>query len=159
MQDFKVTKFRNTYKITGIELTSTPMMVPFGLEVYKDKLMINAEFTNLNADNNAYNFYATIQQIDAFMNKLSYDEETINSVKNKSWQFNSLVQDISRKVYTSCIKTRPKHFDPLFRLHINKKLKLDVDLKSKAFVFKISVASVWISSTSYGLVWTVDEIK
>lgn len=157
-----------------IMLKSPPMNLPFGIERYNNKDILNAEFTN-NKDNFIYNFYNTVKQVDRFMEKLSTD----NDHKFKLTRDNTaLLNRIHDKSYVESIKKRPEKFDPLFRLHLKsnknvyttkffslnkdtqeKKYLQPSSIKGRMCILTIELSSVWTTSDSYGLLWYVDSIR
>jgi|AntRauTorckE6833_2_1112554.scaffolds.fasta_scaffold25759_3 hypothetical protein len=167
---------RNNYKISfgksifnneKLILKSPIMSVPFGVEKYLSKLILNLEFTNKDKNNEMNNFYATLKQIDNFMYRLSWDEELINE-SGVSIQF---VKDIYKKQYVSCIRNRNK-YDSLFRTHIRKTKNsqttefyriednnriylLNDEIHKQAGEFEIELDFVWITKDSYGLTWYI----
>lgn len=153
-------------KLEKIRLTTPNVLIPFGIEKYKNKEIINIEFTDLNKSNEMYNFYTSIKQLDNFMNKLSYDNELKNKLNNN--YFNSeIINCTNNKIYTSCIKERPNKFNPLLRVHIIKNKSVSTNtilldttkIKNKLCIVDIVVDSLWFTSTGYGLVILCDSIK
>ena len=143
-----------------IKIKTLPMGIPFGIEKYNYKDILNIEFSNMNNNNTMYNFYSMISQIDKFFARLSYDKSIINKVYIPK----KILQNISGKSYTPSIRSRPHKFDSLLRTyvksnavfhdtsnrHVNKK-----EIKSKSGIFTLNLNSLWISKNKYGLIWSI----
>lgn len=177
--NLKFIKERNNYKIIYREnyslnngerilFKSPTMKIPFGLEKYLHKEILNLEFTNCDKDNEMYNFFTQMKQIDKFMKKLSYMNDNMITEIPKD-----ILESIKDKKYMPCIKYRPNKFDNLLRVHVkkqgNKILTKFVDqnnnpvfsdtLKEKSGHFILELAFLWISKDNYGLTWYVTAGK
>ncbi len=165
----------NVATLEKVKLTSTPMILPFGVEKYKNKEIVNVEFTDLEKSNDVYNFFTQVRQIDNFMNRLSYDSELVKTLKFNN-SINEVVKLVDKKMYTSCIRNKSKKFDPLLRVHLkkvknkiltdcfitvnNNKMPVDIySLKNKSCTITLELDSLWITSTGFGLVWLCDTIE
>lgn len=165
--NYKISFGKSIFDKEKLILKSPIMNVPFGVEKYLSKYILNLEFTNKDKNNEMNNFYATLKQIDNFMYRLSWDEELIDE-SCVSIQF---IKDIYKKYYVSCIRNRNK-YDPLFRTHIRKtknkqttefyKIEddnriylLNDEICKKEGEFEIELDFVWITKDSYGLTWYV----
>jgi hypothetical protein len=154
-------------------LFKTPKMrIPFGLEKYLHKEILNLEFSNLNEDNNEmYNFFTQIKQIDRFMQKLQWNEYIQNNMVTNIPK--NLLESIKDKKYMSCIKYRPNKFDNLLRVHIkkrghtisttfvntdNEKILTD-EIKERSGNFILEMAFIWVSKDNYGITWYVTAGK
>lgn len=163
--NFKIFK-KSGDKLEKIRLISPTVLIPFGIEKYKNKEIINIEFTDLHKSNEMYNFYTNIKQLDNYINKLSYDNELKKKLNNNYFN-NEIINCVNNKTYISCIKERPNNFNPLLRVHIKKNkiistnnIPLDTTkIKNKLCIVDIEVDSLWFTSTGYGLVILCDSIK
>ena len=146
------------YEIISIE--TLPMGIPFGIETYNYKNILNIEFSKMNNNNAMYNLYSTISQIDKFFSRLSYDKSIVSKIRISK----KVLQNISGKSYVPSVRTRPHKFDPLFRTYIKDNIifhdtlnrhvdKKDIKLKSGIFILKLD--SLWISKYNYGLIWGI----
>ncbi len=162
--------YRENFKAKGERvLFKTPTMkIPFGLEKYLHKEILNLEFTNCNKNNDMYNFFAQMKQIDNFMQKLSYISDNMTTDIPQD-----LLDSIKDKKYIPCIKYRPNKFDNLLRTHIKKQGSkiltkfIDHDnnpilsdhIKDKSGHFILELAFLWVSKDNYGLTWYVTAGK
>jgi len=167
-------KQRNNYRLyinnnnnnSRIILRTPLMNIPFGVEKYKYKDILNLEFSNVNT-NKMYNFLTAIKQIDNFFINIMTNDIKYK-IKNKL-PYN-LLENIKGKSYVSCIKYR-KNFDSLFRTHLRKtknniksifkdtddRLLNIMDLKTNNGNFNIELESLWISNDSYGIIYYINE--
>lgn len=165
---------KNTFKIMYLNaedqykkiIYKTPIVnIPFGVEKYNFKDIINVEFTNLKGSNEVYNFYTQIKQIDEFLTNLNKednkDTHSVDFINNLNYE---LVNNIKGKTYISCIRENKK-YDPMLRTHVRKTKKM---IKSKVYknkkefpilsmkrdkgFFTIELGSLWISDDSYGII-------
>jgi len=146
------------YEIISIKTLS--MGIPFGIEKYNYKNILNIEFSKMNNDNAMYNLYSTISQIDKFFARLSYDKSIINKIRISK----KVLQNISGKSYVPSVRTRPHKFDPLLRTYVKSNAIFHdtlnryvekKDIKSKSGIFILNLDSLWISKYNYGLIWFI----
>jgi len=142
-------KYFNKYN--KIKLDTTPVLVPFGIEEYNGKDIVNLRLNS--NDNNSYNFVCDIRAIDKFFINLKQTD-------NKYW--NIVQNDIKNKEYVSCLKDDNVI---LLRTHI-KKTKHTImstffedgveinpfKIKSRTGIFSIEVGQLWFNDTNYGLI-------
>ena len=133
-----------TIKLTG-------MKIPFGVEKYGYKELINFEFLNKDKYNNSLNNYNKIKQIDSYFRGL---------------------KDFNDKYYKSCIKERDD-YDPLLRVHLKKRGKNILttiqsknntpvsvyELKNALCCIELELQSLWTTDDSFGLLFCVKNIK
>ena len=181
-------KTKNNYKIFNrsqknsvslsekLKFVSPILSIPFGVETYLGKEVLNIELTNLKKDNKIYNFYNMLKTIDNFFEKLSWNYKIQKGIK--SALPSDLLNLLKNKKYVSCIKNRPNNFDPLFRTHLkrNKKIMSSVffkfednnknkviiatdELKGKKANFILELEFLWIKNDNYGLGWYVNAAK
>ncbi len=149
------------------------MKIPFGIEKYFFKDIVNLEFLNFENNNYCKNFYSIICQIDSFMSKLSWN----NSFQKELNLDDNLLNELKNKNYVSCLKTRPNNYDPLLRTHLSKKGSQIVtqfftedinkrksfinnnELEKKIGYFVIELGSLWINNDNYGLTWILKAGK
>lgn len=174
-QVFHKDKYKNSSKL----VFKTPYMrIPFGVESYNNKDIINAEFTKYQTYNPMYNFRAKILQLDSFIKNLSNDEDTAMKLLENNRCNLDLIKGINDKQFTGSVKPRPNSYDPHFRLHL-KKSKHGVyttsffkigrnkvvdninpkDIKGKMAILEIELGTLWTTSTGYGLVWYLNSVQ
>jgi hypothetical protein len=144
-------------------IESPKIIAPYGLEEYMGKHILNIEFNNYNKDNEVYNFYAIIKQIDNFLSNLEYFKD---KVKREISQ--NLLNEIKNKTYISCIKSKGI-YDPQLRTHMAKKGKQIitelVNSKNNKFEeiiktptkFTIKLDSIWIKGNCYGPIYYIKK--
>tara|TARA_B100002019_G_scaffold264715_1_gene253734 strand:- start:161 stop:739 length:579 start_codon:yes stop_codon:yes gene_type:complete len=146
---------------------NTPNLnIPFGIEDYNNKKILNLEFKNIKLNNNLYNLYSNIKNVESFFINLNKNENII-----KRPFPNNLLNDIKNKKFISSIKDK-ENFDPLFRIHLKKVKRkylttfkkkknneeiLYHEIKKMNGIFCICLKSLWISNDSYGLIWNLQS--
>lgn len=159
---------KNTYTINKISkgklskytFKSPLMYLPFGIEEYKNKFIVNGEFTNYLKNPLMKDFLLFIEDIDTFF-------EELETIKCKDGS----VLDLKEKTYSPLIRRRGK-FAPQLRTHIKKnKNKIiteckkgenaislfDIEKKSYAFL-EIEISSLWCYSDNYGILLNVNSL-
>lgn len=133
---------------------------PFGFEEFNKKKILNIELYLKNPIH--AKIYEEIRQLDNFFanlipEKLEYflPEDLIKKLKNK--KYNS-----SLRVYNNKDAPLLKTF---IRIEKNKKLPVfkndqqyESDVKNLPANFEITMSSLWISNTSFGLNWSLEKI-
>ena len=142
------------------QINTPPMKIPFGIENFYGKELLNIEFTDLNKSNEVYNVFAKIKQLDFHMMSKRSD--------NNKKKF----LGIGDKSYLSCV--RLGKFSTFLRTHIrrtkngyqtkflNKDGSLIIDLsslKGKKCAFVLSVDKLWINKKDYGVIIYVDSCR
>lgn len=163
---------KNWWSEKVCKFTTPSMAIPFGVEKYNYKEIVNLEFTGLNENNSVYNFYSKIKQIDTFMINLSKYENFAEKLKFTPSQ--DLLNKLRGKDYVSCIRQRPGKFDSLLRVHIKKtgkKYTTEIvkyvegqkvytslsEIKGKSGKFRLELGSLWITNTKFGLTLLLDK--
>ena len=152
LYNIKFVKDKKNYRIyhkNKLVTISTPFMyIPFGIENYKYKNILNIEFKDNN--NDIHNLCAIIKQIDKFFRKLSYDDN-----------LTYLKVNVKNKRYISCMRYKIK---PLLRTHLKKQTiicdkdnKYVKNIKGKSGKFVLHMGTLWVTKDSYGLIWYVDK--
>jgi len=176
-------KFKYSYGIFSnkkkIVLKTPKLLVPFGVENFNSKYLINVELFDQKDNNEIYNyynhnqkpekypddqtknvitFYEVLKQIDQFMINIPENDQMSDEIKN-------LVKD---KFYMSCIKKKKK-LNPLLRLHL-KKSKYGIisefydknsnnvnpnSLKKLKMVCIIEIGSMWCNKINYGITFNL----
>jgi hypothetical protein len=127
------------------------MKVPFGVEKYGFKELINFEFLNKDTNNYSLNNYNKIKQLDNYFKQLD--------------KFND-------KNYRSCIRERD-NYDPLLRVHLKKKSKNILTtviakdgssysifgIKNRLCNIDIEIQNVWTTDSTFGILFCVKNIK
>lgn len=138
-----------------IILTTSKLKIPFGIEKYNNKFIINFEFFKYNNDENVNAFFKKIQKIDNFFCRLSLDDQIIKKVLIPD----KIKKELKARIYIPCIKMRPTNFDPLVRLHLKYKnnnmisnFNTDANtIKNKFCVCEIEIGSLWMTAKNYGI--------
>lgn len=154
---------RNGKDLKKFAFASPALKIPFGVEKYNYKRIVNLQFIDYKKNNSLYNFYSCLKQLDNFFYRLSYDT-TVNNHFSPN-----LIEQLKGKQYIPFMK---KSYAPILRTHLRetaKKLITEVkqgdtyveldDLKGVFCTAKIELGSLWITDTSYGVTWYVNEIN
>lgn len=165
LSDIIFVRDRKNYKIyikrdgknSRIKLKTSLLYVPFGVEKFYSKYIMNLSFHNLDTNNDTHNFYSSMLDIDTFfMNIKEMDIPT------------DIKLLIGNKMYVSCIRVSDG-YKPLLRTHIKiikKKIITkfishndpelcisEKNIKNKKGYFTIELGGLWINNDSYGLIW------
>jgi len=156
-------KMKKTYAIyerisngdRRIKLSLNYLDIPFGIETYNYKEIVNFEFKNKDTNNIVLNCYNKIKQLDNYFRTKLIEQYS----------------DFRNKQYVSCLRSNDK-YNPLLRTHIKKKSKnmltrfreKDEDVfpntikgkKCKKIILEVN--NLWITDSSYGLVLYIDEL-
>ena len=144
-------EFEN-FKNKLINFKTVKLNIPFGVEFYNSKYILNIEYLN---NNFSHNQLIEIRKIEKYFEEI---KETNISLHLK--------EDLENKVFCSSLNKRKDSF--LFRTHLKvqkknvisefkKKNKLINynNLKKNQGYFEIELKSLWISKDQYGLVWII----
>lgn len=152
---------------TKIRFTTPPMNVPFGIEKYNNKFIINLELKFKNISNDANNFFAYLKQLDLFFRNLTNTAYILPQ---------GMDSELSNKEYNSLLKISPSNF--IFRVN-SKKPKIFInpnsgvnqddhereilctsdDIKNKQCICEIELDNLWIYGSKYGLIFNVTSIE
>lgn len=145
---------------TKIIFTTPEMYIPFGIEKYNNKYILNLELKFKNMNNESNNFYAYLKQLDLFF---------ANLIEIPKILPHGMVAEITGKEYNSILKTSPSNF--LFRVYSkNPKIFMfdengteilctSADIKDKNCICDIELDNLWTYGNKYGLVFNVTSIQ
>jgi hypothetical protein len=136
-----------------INIITPKIYVPFGIENFGNKLILNLEFSKYKTNNCVYNFYAIIKSLEKYVNT------SLNISSNK-------------ETYVSCIKDRPEPYEPLLRTNIKKYGKKIItnivskcntktleDINKNSYIHvELELNNIWISNGKYGINWDIITI-
>lgn len=144
-----------TKKKEPISINIENVYIPFGVEEYNDKRILNIVL--LNEDNKIYNIYSKLVSIEEYIEKQDIKADF------------DVTQAIIQKSFMSTIKeTYNGH---IIRTHISnpniyiinkegEKLPIDINDISKSYVdAKIVLNGIWYTNNTYGLFWTTTDIS
>lgn len=148
-----------------IGLKASKLNMPFGLEVYNHKEIINLDIPLKKGDNSVHNFHVNVSEIERFFNRCTYDDKITEQYKIQK----NFHQDMKLKEFVPCLKKRST-FEPILRAHLKKqgsviktrfqkngqRVSLD-DLKDASGEFIIILDSVWIKNGKCGLLWIISK--
>lgn len=166
--------YHNNKKIV---FNTPPMLIPFGIEEYNDKMIMNLEFINYEKGM-MKRFYDDIVKLDNYFKKINTIENHENIIK------------LENKEYKSMVKIR-NNFPPHLRVHLKKNKNMIItkfysnekehrkyetinkqghnnyygkplsymDIKKgDKCIAEIELTSIWNHEKSYGLLFSVKKI-
>ena len=160
-KNYKVfTKDFNTNKYSRMRFVTPNMFIPFGLESYQKKAIVNIEFPK--NDNFSNNFLGDIQQIDKFF--LGLKSESFREFYRLQIP-KDLIDNIEKKLYVSCLRQKDG-FQPMLRTHAKTKgvsiqsvfydSSQNVvpigEIKKRYAKLTLEIGPIWYTNTSYGIV-------
>ena len=122
----------------------TPIVrTPFGIEKYKNKDVINIEFTNKDHDNEVHNFYSKIKGIEEVLKEKLYIDDL----------------DICNMEFVTSVKQSGK-YDPMLRVNITNDSEIPYDGCPKNTKLKavIKLKKVWAWDDRWGLFYEIVRI-
>jgi hypothetical protein len=157
---------KNIYRVLvdgkQIKLKSSRIYIPFGGELYNDKIVLNIE-VDPEKNNEHHNFYAKLSQIDiAFRDiECSNDlDKTHNLIPVQ------MLNDIKGKEFVSCIRNGKNGY--IVRTHVkngmtpcsydSKELYTMTQLKNMYGIVELELYGLWTSSSSYGYIWYASDV-
>lgn len=153
---------RNYGKYAKITFNINNASIPFGIENYNNKDMINIEL-DITKNNDLYNAYSQISQFEAFIKDIIH-KQTFYKLPA---EFTKTIVD---KQFISCVKTRNNNTFHI-RTHLKKQGSVikslflnknndyvnPFDISNLTASFIISADSIWINNESYGIVFLLDK--
>jgi len=132
-----------------IKFTLNNIVIPFGVEIYNQKEIVNLEIQPIN--NESYNYISIIESIE---NKVKNSK--LDMIKNKN-----LIQSIKDSKYGKILRTHLIANPEIFiRSKNDTKINLmKSNLKNSKSNVTISLKGIWIKDESYGLLWSLSECE
>ena len=130
--------------------------IPFGVEKYNDKLIVNLEF--LDSSNIHNNYLSLLTNLEDKINKKDYESEVnIEAfIINKTF-FSSIKQSKLGHLLRTHITDSTKIF--ILRKD-STKMELDKEnLKGVTGNIEISLKGIWINDKTYGFYWNLNSIQ
>jgi hypothetical protein len=131
-------------KIKDIVFTSPVVRTPFGIEEFKNKQIINIEFTEKDHDNEVFNFYSYVKSVEeVIMNEISLEDV-----------------DVSELDFVTSFRQTGK-FDPMIRVNINNESEIPYDGCPKNTKIKamIRLKKIWVWNYKWGIYWEIDRLE
>jgi hypothetical protein len=155
--------YRFAYKMNKMRIKTPILFVPFGIEQYNNKEIINFQIKTTN--NDQYNFKNFVLSIDKIYEQFSLKDDDsklpfvvlpqdfIKTVQNLEFS-NSYKQD------KNLIRTHAVKNIEIFTMNNNKKeILLKNNIKGKNCICEFELSNIWIHNNSYGLLWNVINIE
>ena len=147
----------DNFKTRNIKFKSVRMHIPFGIEKYNSKFILNLEFYDYDKNNYTYNQIMEIKNLELYFKDLLDKKISL-----------SLKEDLENKTFCSSIKERKNSFLLRTHLKVQKKNIISEFKKKDKFIelnslknsygqFQIELKSLWISKDQYGLVWVIKQ--
>jgi hypothetical protein len=159
--------YRVTYNMSKLKLITPAIYIPFGVENFNGKDILNLEVQK--KTNDGINFINTMNTFDRIYHQFS-DKSIID--ENNKLPFVNIPQffpkEMSGKSYVTFFK--PSSLGRIVRTHLGKNTeiykiidgaKIPVsfsELKGKNAICEIELNNLWIYGVTYGLVWGVSKI-
>lgn len=153
-RDIKLSYLNRTYKIfikgEKYKFKTSKCKMPFGIERYNNKDIINLEFdTNMN---DGHNYIAMMKHCDKIFSKI---QESGARMQKK------FIEDIQDKYYITSLKERDLG-KVHHRCHVKKGTNIDIILdekyKESDIYAEIEMENIWISKDMFGIVWMITKI-
>lgn len=160
--DLSVIYTREKYNILEnnkcLEFQTPYLGIPFGVEKYNGKHIINLQFDGKDKNNKIYESFTELQRIESWLR---------NIVKDEKWVF---YEDFKDKEYIPSIKPRGK-WDPIIRCHLkggkkgitaelNSPIPISFyDLANNKAKATIALDSIWTTNDTYGLLFIVTKLE
>jgi len=132
-----------------IKFTLNNIVIPFGVEIYNQKEIVNLEIQPKN--NESYNYISIIESIE---NKVKNSK--LDMIKNKN-----LIQSIKDSKYGKILRTHLA-VDPDIFIKTKNDAKINLmktNLKNSESNVTISLKGIWIKDESYGLLWSLSDCE
>ena len=146
-----------TNKGNPIYITINNCVMPFGVEKYKEKYILNLEL-EIQKNNELYNIYTEILNLENYIGNINNIKTTIDIkeiLKNKIF-VPTLKQSLNGYILRTQFKSPEiyilkKTGDKLFLSHEN--------LKNTSGIISIVLKGIWYTNEFYGLLWMTKEIN
>ncbi len=128
-----------------IKFSLNNVVIPFGVEIYNSKEIVNIEIQPKN--NESYNYISIIESIE---NKI--ENSKLDILKNKN-----LIPSIKDSKYGKILRTHLVNDPEIFiKSKTDSKINLmKTNLKNSESNVNISLKGIWIKDESYGLYWSL----
>jgi hypothetical protein len=126
--------------------------IPFGVEEYQGKQILNIE-----VDNEKHNNYLSrLEFIENKIEQADFDPNIINILKNKTF-----TPTIKTSLKGKTIRTHlMKNTDIYIKLKNGNKMNIDyTNLKNSTANVLIELKGIWVTGTNFGLYWNVKDIN
>lgn len=149
--------YRNKKEFIPLKIKMEGIKIPFGIEKYKYKHIINLELINYKKNNKMYNLLNQLLIFDKFLRSpetLCLSQDILNKLKGKQY-ISCLKQSKNNPLLRVHIKTKGKTMQSTFYKNGNKILPSDI--KNMICDSIIYINSLWITQTNYGVVFVLDN--
>jgi hypothetical protein len=167
--------FRVLINGAPIKIKSPRIYMPFGGELYNDKIVLNFEI-DPDKNNECHNFYAKLSQIDIAFREINeknsdheesddkYDNNNKSALSNKIPH--ELINNVENKQFVSCIRNGKNGY--IIRTHVKNGMVPHsrdgadmytlTQLKHMYAHVELELYCLWTSSTSYGYIWYASDV-
>jgi hypothetical protein len=154
--------FRIVVDGSKITLYSPVVYLPFGIEIYNGKHILNFE-VETERNNDLYNFYALIYKMENILQNLGNNEIEDLNIKSNHQQIANLIKG---KQFVPCIKNGLKGY--LIRSYVNKGVEIKsndgnnfftmAQTKGKLAKVTLEIGNLWIMPDTYGYILNITDI-
>ncbi len=166
LSKFNLIKEKKGYRLVSfgkkLSFDLNNVTIPFGIEEYKGKIIVNLEFKNI--PNETYNNLIYIKNVNETINNiLTQDKipfaktmEFTDDFINKKY-YDSLKQ--TNDVYYLRCSINNKNDCKFYKIINNKKVEcVSSECEKKVCDVKLELYNIWFFSDSYGLNWNIKEV-
>lgn len=163
--------YRVSYNMSKLKIKSPLLYIPFGIEYYNNKEILNLIITD---DNNAkINFTNYIKIIENIYKQFSKNNlSNINDEQKLNLPFVDLppdfIKDVSKKEFVHTFKSNNNNYilrshlknPEIYKMEGNKKIYLEKkEIIKKNCIAILELSNIWVHENKYGFVWYVTDIE
>lgn len=157
--------YRFVYNMSRLKIITPELYIPFGIEQYNNKEILNLVIIdNNNVNHNFINYLETIENIYEQFSKKENSKNKLPFVNLPP----DFIKDVNNKEFTKTVKAGP--LGPTLRTHIKnteiykkeneKKIYcVSSEIIKKKCKCEIELSNIWIYGSKYGLVWNINKIE
>lgn len=125
------------------------MFIPFGVESYHNKFIMNLSFKNKEKDNKMHNYYVVLKCIDEYFDKLEGFGSSYSPFIKENGSFDPLLR----------CHLKSKKDNIFSKFYDNGELTESDKLKKRVCKASITIGSIWEKGDKYGVIIYIDKIE
>lgn len=145
--------YRISYDMTKLIIKTPIIEIPFGIELYNNKEIVNILTKNDNNDNhNFINFLKRIEKI--FINSNNKNINFKNDIIDKKY-----ISTVKKSNQNILLRTHCKNTD-IYTIIDNKKIPVEKKLlNNKKCICDIELSNIWFYGDNYGIMWSLLNVN